>query len=1045
MPFLENKQREYEPRLLPHVIDDRGRASSDELFGAIPVSQNIEDGFRDVTYRQLANAINKCAHWFEARIGRSEHRETIAYMGPNDVGYHIIAFGLAKIGYVAFFPSPRNSLEAQLALLDGTNCNIFLLPETVPPPLQTILKNRPSLKTIQLGRITDWIFGETVPECSWNATYESVKYDPFVILHTSGSTGIPKPINITHGLISSGDCYRRFTDRTPSKQTEVLWDACTGKRTLIYAPLFHAAGVFSSILCLHTDWKPVFAPPGLFTADKAAQIIETGAVQIMFTITGILGDMAKSNAHLETLKKVERVVSAGAKMPKEQGDEVVKRTQFINALSATETAIPPCLTNQEDWDYVSFPPEAGVELRPVAGAEEDLFEMFVVRKKELERTQDVFFTFPHLNEYATKDVFSRHPHKPGLWLYEGRQDDIIVFDNGEKHNPVTFEAQVGCHPKVDGCLVIGTGRFEAALIVEPNVAIETADQRETLKNELWPTVQAANEVCVAHGRISRDLVLFTFPGKPLLRTAKGSILRQKNIDAHQNEIDQLYADTGRIDVGETSVNIDTRSKSTLTNSLLQYLRETLNFGSMGLEDNLFEFGLDSLQILRSVRSINRKFKKEVLNSRMVIENPTTQSLANVIWAQLSQSNGVNLEHGGTKPIEQMDVLLKRLAFGLPIAGRDTVSTTDNDIYVAITGTTGSLGCYLLYWLLHDTNVKHIYCLNRAPDARDRQIQQLKAKGMNISLDTTRVSFHQFHAGKPLLGLSSSDYEEMLKQVTHIYHNAWPVNFQLPLRTFIPHMETFRFIIDLSSASLKKSQVILVSSVSAVMQWKENSPVPEEIIENWTVAAPMGYGQSKLVSERLLNEATKTSGTSGTVWRLGQIAGPLSEKGLWNQTEWVPSLIASSQHLQLIPDSLGTMDEIDWVPIDLLAKAMVQSLHVKASQEVSGTRVFHGVNPHVCRWSDLLPSILKSFPSLRVVPYADWFQQLNRSASNVGHVKQNPAIKLLDFFESLLDSRTLPIRSTTKTAHAIPAMADIPAVKGEWMTKWMQQWDAAAKV
>lgn len=37
--------------------------------------------------------------------------------------------------------------------------------------------------------------------------------------------------------------------------------------------------------------------------------------------------------------------------------------------------------------------------------------------------------------YATSDLLSPHPSKPGLWKVVGRTDDQIMHSTGEKTNP----------------------------------------------------------------------------------------------------------------------------------------------------------------------------------------------------------------------------------------------------------------------------------------------------------------------------------------------------------------------------------------------------------------------------------------------------------------------------------------------------------------------------------------------------------------------------------------------------------------------------------
>jgi thioester reductase-like protein len=67
-----------------------------------------------------------------------------------------------------------------------------------------------------------------------------------------------------------------------------------------------------------------------------------------------------------------------------------------------------------------------------------------------------------------------------------------------------------------------------------------------------------------------------------------------------------------------------------------------------------------------------------------------------------------------------------------------------------------------------------------------------------------------------------------------------------------------------------------------------------------VAVGTGYGESKWVSERLLEVAAAESPLEPTIIRVGQICG--GPNGFWNEKEWVPSLIRSSVHLNCLPSS-----------------------------------------------------------------------------------------------------------------------------------------------
>jgi acyl-coenzyme A synthetase/AMP-(fatty) acid ligase len=52
-----------------------------------------------------------------------------------------------------------------------------------------------------------------------------------------------------------------------------------------------------------------------------------------------------------------------------------------------------------------------------------------------------------------KDLYSPHPTKSGLWLYEGRADDIVVLANCEKFNPVEAEQMISSHPDIKAAII----------------------------------------------------------------------------------------------------------------------------------------------------------------------------------------------------------------------------------------------------------------------------------------------------------------------------------------------------------------------------------------------------------------------------------------------------------------------------------------------------------------------------------------------------------------------------------------------------------------
>ena len=92
------------------------------------------------------------------------------------------------------------------------------------------------------------------------------------------------------------------------------------------------------------------------------------------------------------------------------------------------------------------------------------------------------------------------------------------------------------------------------------------------------------------------------------------------------------------------------------------------------------------------------------------------------------------------------------------------------------------------------------------------------------------------------------------------------------------------------ASTRRCFLLFVSSVSAVGAWSGPGLAPEEANHDFSVAGDLGYGQSKLVSECLLDHAAKQCGVRSACCRVGIIAGPVDSRlGQWSKHEYIPSV------------------------------------------------------------------------------------------------------------------------------------------------------------
>lgn len=223
---------------------------------------------------------------------------------------------------------------------------------------------------------------------------------------------------------------------------------------------------------------------------------------------------------------------------------------------------------------------------------------------------------------------------------------------------------------------------------------------------------------------------------------------------------------------------------------------------------------------------------------------------------------------------------------------------DGAMTVLLTGSTGSLGSYLLDSLVRQQHVRKIYCLNRAEDGLARQ----KMASDDRRLDTTawgeeRVEFLHVDLSLPIFGLSRKKYDQLLQESTHIIHNQWPVNFNWDLSSFEPSIRGVRHLLDFCVDSPQCVEFLFVSTIGTVSE-VATEPVAESA--NHELSPRLGgYSASKLICELIIEEHVKsTAGQQrAAICRVGQIAGPaLTSVGMWNKQEWLPTVRFSPRWL-----------------------------------------------------------------------------------------------------------------------------------------------------
>ena len=89
-------------RLLAKYVDYLAMSDPDRRFALIPRSEDVNDGFREVTIHDIARAVNSMSWWIKKHLGPAREEETIAYMGSNDIRYIVLILASNKTGHKVY-------------------------------------------------------------------------------------------------------------------------------------------------------------------------------------------------------------------------------------------------------------------------------------------------------------------------------------------------------------------------------------------------------------------------------------------------------------------------------------------------------------------------------------------------------------------------------------------------------------------------------------------------------------------------------------------------------------------------------------------------------------------------------------------------------------------------------------------------------------------------------------------------------------------------------------------------------------------------------
>ncbi|CAF4213738.1 unnamed protein product, partial [Didymodactylos carnosus] len=242
------------------------------------------------------------------------------------------------------------------------------------------------------------------------------------------------------------------------------------------------------------------------------------------------------------------------------------------------------------------------------------------------------------------------------------------------------------------------------------------------------------------------------------------------------------------------------------------------------------------------------------------------------------------------------------------------SLSENDGDILLTGCTGFLGAYILYELLKQTTNCRIWCLIRStkPDIISQVLKYYDFCSSIIDIERIRPIIGDL--SKPKFGLTNDDWSQLSSTISLIYHCGAMVNH---IKDYYAH-RTVNVKGTIEIIRLACSRRIRINYISTLSILPTNKIVNEnDQLDELYLYRTNGYSQSKWIAEKLITQA-KQRGLPVTIYRPGMISW-CSTSGKCNEQDWIYRLFTGLIEYGIAPDVDSLMN---LVPVDYVSKVIV---------------------------------------------------------------------------------------------------------------------------
>jgi fatty-acyl-CoA synthase len=317
------------------MMNDRGIGSWIERRARITPSRvGIVSGEKPVTYAELAERVLRLAHGLRS-LG-VQRGDRVAWLGPNHHAFLETLFASAKLG-AALSPLNHRLDPAVLGrVLEDSAPTVAVVEATVADlPIPPVVRSRVLVDAAGEGAVD---YEGLVAESPDDPIDEEVGLNDLCMLpYTSGTTGSPKGVMLTHGNVTWN--VVNFLSSTDFLANDV---------TIAIAPFFRVGGTGVNVLPVLFKGGTVVIPYA-FDPDEILRLIERHHVTVGFGNPDLLDGLTRSPVWpVADLSSVRVFLSGGAPVPERLIRTYFERgITFVQGYGLSEAAPLALLLDQE--------------------------------------------------------------------------------------------------------------------------------------------------------------------------------------------------------------------------------------------------------------------------------------------------------------------------------------------------------------------------------------------------------------------------------------------------------------------------------------------------------------------------------------------------------------------------------------------------------------------------------------------------------------------------------------------------------------------------